>query len=235
MHLLHKSNLFFFLGICCCWGRYQACTIYQDFEIQCLWMAIHGAWISGSSCEWSSQSTLCFIIQSDSWGMLCSHFKVYFRSEAEGSECMIQDLTCFEQIFGSRQVNGVSLLAYKQLFSRDIYITVITLSFELFEGAGSLAFVMCPSLCLLFTFQKLLGVGFYTCIQFILDETRCTSCAGAVERETCRGPSLQNFILQTWPSLWENFGSDPKNTSLFCSYISDSSLLPAPCRIPRER
>lgn len=103
---------------------------------------------------------------------------------------MMQNLTCFGQIFRSRQVNGVSLLAYKQLFSRDIYITIITLSFELFEGVGLLAFVMCSSLSLLFSFQELLGVGFYTCIQFILDETRGTSHAGTVERETRRGPSL---------------------------------------------
>lgn len=114
---------------------------------------------------------------------------------------MMQHLTCFGQIFRSHQVNGVSLLAYKQLFSRDIYITVITLSSELFEGVGSLAFFTCSLLSLLFTFQELLGVGFYTCIQLILDETRCTSCAGTVERGTHRGPSLQNFILQTWPSL----------------------------------
>ena len=114
---------------------------------------------------------------------------------------MMQNLTCFGLIFRSCQVNGVSFLAYKQLFCRGIYITVITLSFELFEGVGSLAFVMRSSISLLFTFQELLGVGFYTCIQFILDGTRCTSCAGTVERETCRGPSLQNLILQTWPSL----------------------------------
>lgn len=114
---------------------------------------------------------------------------------------MMQSLTCFGQIFRSRQVNGVSLLAYKQLFSRRIYITVITLSFELFEGVGSLAFVTHSSLSLLFTFQELLGVGFYICIQFILYETRCISCAGTVQREMCRGPSLQNFILQTRPDL----------------------------------
>lgn len=47
---------------------------------------------------------------------------------------MMQNLTCFGQIFICGQVNGVSLLAYKQLFSRDVYITVLTLSFELFEG-----------------------------------------------------------------------------------------------------
>lgn len=74
---------------------------------------------------------------------------------------MMQNLTCFGQIFRSCQVNGVGLLAYEQLFSRDIYITVITLSFELFEGGGSLAFVMCSSSSLLFTLQELLGVSFY--------------------------------------------------------------------------
>lgn len=36
-------------------------------------------------------------------------------------------LDMFWQIFRSHQVNGVNLLAYKQLFSRDIYITAITL------------------------------------------------------------------------------------------------------------
>jgi len=73
---------------------------------------------------------------------------------------MMQNLTCFGQIFRSHQVNGVSLLAYKQLFSRYIYITVIALSFELFEWVGLLASVMCSSLSLLFAYQELLGVGF---------------------------------------------------------------------------
>lgn len=52
---------------------------------------------------------------------------------------MMQNFTCLGQIYILHQVNGVRLLAYKQLFSRDIYIIVIMLSFELFEGVGSLA------------------------------------------------------------------------------------------------
>lgn len=102
----------------------------------------------------------------------------------------------FWQIFRSQNENGVNLLAYKQLFSRDIYITVMKLSLELFEGVSSSAFVMCSSLSLLFIFQELLGMGFYTCIQFILDEAKNTSHAGTVERD-CKGRSLQNFIIQT--------------------------------------
>lgn len=44
-------------------------------------------------------------------------------------------------------------------------------------------------------------MGFYTCIQFILDETKYTSHAGTVERDTCKGHSLQNFIVQTWQTF----------------------------------
>lgn len=80
----------------------------------------------------------------------------------------------FQQIFRSHQANVVNL-AYKQLFSRDIYITVIKLSLELFEGVSLSALVMCSSLSLLSVFQELLGMGFYTCTQFILDETKYTS------------------------------------------------------------
>lgn len=44
-------------------------------------------------------------------------------------------------------------------------------------------------------------MGFYTCIQFILDETVSTSHAGTVERDTSKGHSLQNFIIQTWKAF----------------------------------
>lgn len=40
---------------------------------------------------------------------------------------MMHNLTCFGKSFRCHRENGVNLLAYKQLFSRDIYITVIKL------------------------------------------------------------------------------------------------------------
>lgn len=106
----------------------------------------------------------------------------------------------FCQIFRSHNENGVNLLAYNN-YSVDIYITVIKLSLGLFEGASLSAFFICSSLSLLFIFQELLGMGFYTFIQFILDETKNTSHAGALERDTCKGHSLQNFIIQTWKAF----------------------------------
>lgn len=121
----------------------------------------------------------------------------------------------FWQIFRSHQVNGVNLLACKQSFSRDIYITVIKQSLELFEGVSLSAFVICSSLSLLFIFQELLGMGFHSCIQFILDETKHTSHAGTVERDTCKGHSLQNFIVQTWQTFKKTLNQILKNTLFF--------------------
>lgn len=93
----------------------------------------------------------------------------------------MQSLTCFEEIFRSHQVNGISLLAYKKLFSRHIYITVITLSFALLKEQVCQHYHFFFIISLV-TFQELLAVGFYRCIRFILDESRCTLCRYSGER-----------------------------------------------------